>query len=135
MTSYFIQVHPFRLEFIFVLLVLFSELIVVSIVIESFSPEFFTILWGLSRRKTSDRAPNSLHKQFLRQLDLFWVLKRHLKLAWKARLLWFGVLWWSKLSRCWIPFSQSFCSHSLTVEKTWSVFLFLPCPPNHLNPE
>lgn len=62
MTSYFIQVYPFRLEFIFMLLVLFSEFIVVSVVIESVSPEFFTILWGLSRRKTSDRALNSLHK-------------------------------------------------------------------------
>lgn len=71
MASYFIQVHPFRLEFIFMLLVLFSELIVVSIVIESVSPGFFTILWGLHKRKTSDRALNSLHKQFLRQLYLF----------------------------------------------------------------
>lgn len=61
--------HPFRLEFIFIALVLFSELVVVS-VIESVSPELSTILWG-QRRKASDRALNSLHKQFLRQLYAF----------------------------------------------------------------
>lgn len=62
--------RPFRLEFIFILLVLFSELVVVSVIIESVSPELLTILWG-QRRKASDRALDILHKQFLRQLYAF----------------------------------------------------------------
>lgn len=70
-SSYFVQVHPFRLEYIFMSLVLFSELIAVSIVFEPVSPDFFAVLSGLSRRKTTDRALNSLHRQFLRQLYLF----------------------------------------------------------------
>lgn len=62
--------RPFRLEFIFILLVLFSEFVVVSVIIESVSPELLTILWG-QRRKASDRALDILHKQFLRQLYAF----------------------------------------------------------------
>lgn len=55
MMSLLIYVHPLRLEFIFMLLVLFSDLIVVSVVTESVAPEFFTVLWD------RDRKPQALH--------------------------------------------------------------------------
>lgn len=65
-------------------------------------------LWTKRKKTPSGKAMNCLHKQFLRKLYLFWVPSRHFKLAWKARLLWFWVLWWCKLPRQWIPCSQSF---------------------------
>lgn len=84
MMSLLIYVHPLRLEFIFMLLVLFSDLIVVSVVTESVAPEFFTVLWDRDRKPQALHWTVYIHKQFLRQLYPFWAPRRHFSACWTA---------------------------------------------------